>query len=142
MAQGVITSVKDPRKTSSRRHRPLSAAAREAGRPDPTVLATRWSIFAGDEDEAWEALFSWRGLRAPGRLEAVDPQELREKADELPRDEVLGQYSIVSTVAEIIDTYRPLCALGADIVTFQMASLDQPALIEMLGSEVLPALRG
>lgn len=141
-ADGVITSVKDPSTTRSDVVEPLRAAAAQAGRPDPTVLATRWSVFASNEDEAWEALYSWRGLRAPGRLEAVDPAELRERADEMPREEILGRYSIVSSPEEIVETYRPLCVdLGADIVTFQMASLDQPALIEMLGSEVLPALR-
>ena len=31
--------------------------------------------------------------------------------------------------------------LEADVVTIQMASLDQPGLIEMLGSKVLPRLR-
>jgi hypothetical protein len=31
--------------------------------------------------------------------------------------------------------------LDADIVAFQMAALDQPALIRMLGEEVLPELR-
>jgi hypothetical protein len=31
--------------------------------------------------------------------------------------------------------------LGADIVTIQMAALDQPELIRLLGSEVLPVLR-
>lgn len=142
MAQGVITSVKDPAETIEKVTDPLREAAAVAGRPDPTVLATRWSLFAADEEEAWEALFPWRGLRAPGRLEAVDPQELREKADELPREEVLGRYSLVHTVDEILDTYRPLADdLGADVVTFQMASLDQPALIEFLGREVLPRLR-
>jgi hypothetical protein len=81
-------------------------------------------------------------LRAPGRLEAVDPQELREKADQLPREEVLGRYSLVNNVDEVVDTYRPLVdELDADIVTIQMASLDQPALIEFLGAEVLPRLR-
>lgn len=142
MAQGVITSVKDPAETVEKVTDPLREAAAAAGRPDPTVLATRWSLFAADEDEAWEALFPWRGLRAPGRLEAVDPQELREKADELPREEVLGRYTLVHTVDEILDTYRPLADdLGADVITFQMASLDQPALIEFLGREVLPRLR-
>ncbi len=141
-AQGVITSVKDPAETIERVTDPLRAAAAAVGNPDPTVLATRWSLFAKDEDEAWEALYPWRGLRAPGRLEAVDPQELREKADRLPREEVLGRYSMVHTVEEIVDTYRPLVDdLGADVVTFQMASLDQPALIELLGREVLPLLR-
>ena len=142
MAQGVMTSVKDPAETIANVIDPLRTAAAEAGRPDPTVLATRWSIFASDEDEAWQALYSWRGLRAPGRLEAVDPQTLRELADEMPREEILGRYSMVDTVEEIVATYRPLVDdLGADIVTFQMASLDQPALIELLGTEVLPALR-
>jgi len=141
-AQGVVTSVKDPAETVTQVIEPLRAAASAAGRPDPTVLATRWSVFAADEDQAWKALVSWRGLRAPGRLEAVDPQTLRERADELPREEILGRYSLVDTVDEIVDVYRPLSAeLGADIVTFQMASLDQPALIELLGAEVLPRLR-
>jgi coenzyme F420-dependent glucose-6-phosphate dehydrogenase len=142
MAQGVITSVKDPAETVEKVIDPLRKAATEAGQPDPIVLATRWSIFAENEDEAWEALYSWRGLRAPGRLEAVDPQELREKADQLPREEVLGRYSLVNNVDEVVDTYRPLVdELNADIVTIQMASLDQPALIEFLGAEVLPRLR-
>ena len=140
--QGVITSVKDPDETRERVIEPLKAAAARAGRPEPVVLATRWSLFASSEDEAWQALHSWRGLRAPGRLEAVDPKDLREMADELPRDEVLGRYSIVDTVDHIVDVYRPLVEdLGADIVTFQMASLDQPELIRLLGSEVLPRLR-
>lgn len=142
MADGVITSVKDPADTIEKVVRPLREAAEEAGKSEPTVLATRWSIFAENEEEAWKALHSWRGLRAPGRLEAVDPRELREKADQLPRDEVLGRYTIVSTVDEVVDVYRPLVSeLGADVVTFQMASLDQPALIELLGSEVVPRLK-
>lgn len=142
-AQGVVTSVKDPAETMENVVGPLRVAASAAGNPDPTVLATRWSIFASNEEEAWEALFPWRGLRAPGRLEAVDPQTLRERADELPREEVLGRYSLVDNVDHIVDIYRPLVdQLGADIVTFQMASLDQPALIELLGTEVVPRLKG
>lgn len=141
-AQGVVTSVKDPADTTEQVIEPLRQAARDAGKPDPIVLATRWALFASDEDEAWKALFSWRGLRAPGRLEAVDPQTLRERADELPREEVLGRYTLVNTVDEIVETYRPLSeGLGADIVTFQMASVDQPALIDLIGNEVLPRLR-
>jgi G6PDH family F420-dependent oxidoreductase len=141
-AQGVITSVKDPAETIEKVIAPLKSAAEAEGRPEPTVLATRWSLFAADQDEAWDALYSWRGLRAPGRLEAVDPQTLRERADELPREEVLGRYNLVNTVGEIVDVYRPLVEdLEADIVTFQMASLDQPALIRLLGTEVLPRLR-
>lgn len=142
MAQGVITSVKDPAEAVERVIDPVRTAAADAGRPDPIILATRWSLFANNDEEAWEALFSWRGLRAPGRLDAVDPQTLRERADELPREEVLGRYSQVTSAEEIVAVYQPLVdELGADIVTFQMASLDQPALIGLLGAEVLPQLR-
>jgi coenzyme F420-dependent glucose-6-phosphate dehydrogenase len=81
-------------------------------------------------------------LRAPGRLEAVDPATLRERADEMPRSEVLERYTLVHDGAAIVDAYRPLITeLAADIVTFQMASLDQPGLIALLGKEVLPTLR-
>jgi coenzyme F420-dependent glucose-6-phosphate dehydrogenase len=141
-AEGIITSVKDPADTIERVVEPSRAAAEELGRPAPKILATRWSIKADNDDQAWEALYSWRGLRAPGRLEAVDPQTLRERADELPREEVLGRYSLVSTAEDIVETYRPLVEdLHADVVTIQMASLDQEGLIEMLGAEVLPELR-
>ncbi|CAN5885073.1 F420-dependent hydroxymycolic acid dehydrogenase [soil metagenome] len=142
LADGVITSVKDPAETIERVVEPLRTAATEAGHPEPTVLATRWSIWASNEDEAWDALYSWRGLRAPGRLEAVDPQTLRERADQLPREEVLGRYSLVASAPEIVAAYQPLIDdLGADIVTFQMASRDQEALIATLGRDVLPRLR-
>ena len=72
----------------------------------------------------------------------MDPQTLRERADALPREEVIGQYSVAANAGEVIDIYRPLIDdLDADVVTFQMASLDQERLIAMLGSEVLPELR-
>lgn len=142
LADGIITSVKDPADTVERVIEPAGQAAEAAGRPSPRLLATRWSVFAGDHEEAWEALHPWRGLRAPGRLEAVDPADLRERADHLPREEVLGRYSIVSDAAEIVETYRPLIEnCSADIVTLQMTSLDQESLIKMLGSDVLPSLR-
>ena len=141
-AEGIITSVKVPAETLERVVEPSREAAAAADRPAPKILATRWAIQAENEDEAWEALYSWRGLRAPGRLEAVDPQTLRERADELPREEVLGRYSLVSSAADIAEIYLPLVEeLNADVVTFQMASLDQEALIAMLGAEVLPRLR-
>jgi G6PDH family F420-dependent oxidoreductase len=142
LAQGVITSVKDVPETMEKVVIPVRGAADGAGRPEPVILATRWAVLAADEDEAWRALYPWRGLRAPGRLEAVDPADLRAMADELPREEILGRYPLVATPAEIIGIYQPLVLeLGADIVTIQMAALDQPELIRLLGSEVLPVLR-
>lgn len=141
-AEGIITSVKVPDDTRRQVIGPAGVAAAAAGRPAPRILATRWSLHAAGQADAWLALRSWRGLRAPGRLEAVDPQELRERADEMPRGEVMGRYAIVADAAAVVATYRPLVDdLGADIVAFQIASLDQEATIAMLGSEVLPALR-
>jgi coenzyme F420-dependent glucose-6-phosphate dehydrogenase len=142
-AQGIITSVKEPAATFERVITPAREAAAEANRPSPRILATRWALHAASEDEAWESLKSWRGLRAPGRLEAVDPQTLRERADELPREEVLGRYSIVADADDFVATYRELVDdVHADIVTFQVASLDQEATIRLIGTEVLPLLRG
>lgn len=142
MAHGVITSVKSPSGTRERVIDPAFAAAKEAGRKQPAVLATRWSIFAENDDDAWEALQAWRGLRAPGRLEAVDPMDLRQRADEMDRNEVLNLYSRVSNADEYVETYLPLVTdVRAEIVTIQTTSLDQEATIELLGKQVLPRLR-
>jgi len=139
LADGVVVSVKDPQET---RERVLTPAQEGGAAPDFTVCSTRWSVFAENDEQAWEVLKAWRGLRAPGRLEAVDPAELREKADNLPREEVLGRYSVVSTVDQLIDVYRPLVSdLGADVVGFQITSANQEETIHLLGAEVLPALR-
>lgn len=142
MAEGIITSVKVPAETMEKVIEPSRKAADAAGRPHPKISASRWTIFASSDDEAWETLGAWRGLRAPGRLEAVDPTELRVRADEMPRHEILERYSIVSTPEEIVEVYRPLIEeVNADAVTLQMTGPDQEALIAMLGKEVLPALR-
>lgn len=142
MADGIITSVKDPHVTKERVIAPALAAADEAERRHPMVLATRWSIFAQDDDEAWKALLAWRGLRAPGRLEAVDPLELRLRADQMPRHEVLERYSMVRSADDYVTTYLPLVEeIDADVIAIQTTSLDQEATIEMLGNDVLPRLR-
>ncbi|MDF1595510.1 MAG: TIGR03557 family F420-dependent LLM class oxidoreductase [Acidimicrobiia bacterium] len=137
LSDGVITSVKDPDETRRKVIDPLNAAGE-----GKTVIATRWALHARDADEAWDVLRPWRGLRAPGRLEAVDPADLRRRADLLPRTEVVGRYALAYEPAAIIDVYRPLVDdIGADVVTLQMASGDQEGLIALLGKEVLPELR-
>ncbi len=142
MADGIITSVKDPAVTKEKVIEPARRAAVEAQRRTPWVLATRWSIFAHSDDEAWEALQAWRGLRAPGRLNAVDPMELRIRADQMPRNEVLDQYSRVTSADDYVETYLPLVTeVDAKVVTIQTTSLDQESTIKMLGSDVLPRLR-
>jgi coenzyme F420-dependent glucose-6-phosphate dehydrogenase len=140
-ADGLITSVKKPEDTVANVIEPYRrAAAEHAG--SQLVLATRWTVLAGDEDEAWQALSSMRGLRAPGRLEAADPADLRYRADEMDRAEVLGSYTIVSEAAGLVEAYRPLVHdVGADIVSIQVLSDDPMATIRMIGDEVLPKLR-
>jgi coenzyme F420-dependent glucose-6-phosphate dehydrogenase len=141
-ADGLITSVKDPADTMERVITPFKEALAGSGRSKATIMATRWVVLAGSEDEAWRALDTMRGLRAPGRLEAVDPMVLRQRADEMDREDILGRYTIVSDVEEIVAAYAPLVTdVGADYVSIQIASTAPRAAIEMVGREVLPQLR-
>ncbi|MGH3278652.1 MAG: TIGR03557 family F420-dependent LLM class oxidoreductase [Trebonia sp.] len=140
-ADGLITSVKDPADTVAKVIGPYREAATGAGK-EHLVLATRWTVLAGDKEAAWKALSSMRGMRAPGRLEATDPQELRVKADEMDRDEVLASYAVVPDAEGLINAYRPLVTdVGADIVSIQVMSTDPMAAIELIGKQVLPELR-
>lgn len=141
-ADGLITSVKDPAETEARVLKPFREAAELAGKTDPPIMATRWVVLAQDDDEAWEALITMRGLRAPGRLEAVDPMVLRQRADEMDRAEILDKFTVVSEVEQLIAAYRPLVEqIGADYVSIQVASVDPDATIDLIGRDVLPALR-
>jgi coenzyme F420-dependent glucose-6-phosphate dehydrogenase len=136
--EGIITSVKDPADTVADIIEPFQESHGRHG----TVMATRWVVLAGDTDEAWEALGSMRGLRAPGRLEEVDPAVLRERADAMDRTEILDKYTVVPDAAALIDAYRPLVNdVGADVVSIQVAATDPLKAIELIGSEVLPELK-
>jgi coenzyme F420-dependent glucose-6-phosphate dehydrogenase len=140
--EGIITSVKQPEVTFERVIDPGRAAAAEAGKPTPEIIASRWSIRAENDEEAWTTLGAWRGLRAPGRLEAVDPMDLRIRADEMPREEILAMYSIVHTPDDYVEVYAPLITeVHANTVTIQTTSVNQEDTIAMLGADVLPMLR-
>jgi coenzyme F420-dependent glucose-6-phosphate dehydrogenase len=140
-ADGLITSVKEPASAVEKVINPYREAAASRG-ASTTVMATRWVVLAADDDEAWEALSPMRGLRAPGRLEVSDPMILRQRADEMHRDEILRQYMIVRDLEELADAYRPLVDdVGADYVAIQVASVAPEAAIEQIGSQVLPELR-
>ncbi len=141
-AGGLITSVKDPAETVANVIAPFHVAFAGTDRTGARIMATRWVILAGDDDEAWEALTAMRGLRAPGRLEAVDPMVLRQRADEMDRDEILSRYAVVADAEQLIAAYAPLVTeVGADIVSVQVASPNPTATIEMNGRDVLPELR-
>ncbi|HET7028560.1 MAG TPA: TIGR03557 family F420-dependent LLM class oxidoreductase [Candidatus Limnocylindrales bacterium] len=137
-ADGLIVSVKDPAEAIEKSIAPFKAAGGE-GR---TIVATRWCVYAEDPEEGWEALKPMRGLRAPGRLEAVDPMDLRIRADEMPREEIFGKYAFADDVDRLVDVYRPLVeAVGADYVSIQVACVDPMESIRLIGREVLPRLR-
>ncbi len=142
MTDGIITSVRSPAETIRHVVEPAAEAAKKAGRSSPPIMATRWCIYAGDEDEAWQALQPWRGLRVEGRLHATDPAELRRRADAMPRSEVINSFRLAATPAELVEEYEPLITeLRAQAVVLQTTSTNQPALIKTLGEEVLPRLR-
>lgn len=137
MADGVMTSVKDMAQAQERVIDPMRKE-----NANGTLVTTRWVVFAGDDDEAWQVLKPSRGLRAPNRLTAVDPADLREWADSAPRSDVLEKFARASVVEEIINHYRPLVDdLHADIVGMQVASMNPEETIALLGREVLPVLR-
>jgi coenzyme F420-dependent glucose-6-phosphate dehydrogenase len=138
-ADGLIISVKDPKDAQTNIITPAKEKAKEK---QFIVSSSRWTVFARDENEAWEALLPWRGLRAPSRDHAVDPEDLQKEADTLPRSEILSRYTRVSSPQEYVDAYKPLVTeLSSDIVCIQTTSLNQEELITMLGKEVLPKLR-
>jgi coenzyme F420-dependent glucose-6-phosphate dehydrogenase len=140
--EGLFTSVKDPKETLERVIEPFTSAAKARGRTDPHIVATRWVVLASDADEAWQALGSMRGLRAPGRDSVTDPAVLRERADAMDRAEILGKYTIVDGADALVEAYKPLVTdVGARYVSVQVASLDPSVTIRMLGAEVLPRLR-
>ena len=141
LADGLVVSVKVPAEAREQVIEPCFAAAREAGRPRPALVAQRWSILARTEDEAWQALAAWRGLRVEGRLDEVDPSVLRARADGMDRREIIGKYAWARTLEDLVQVYRPLVEVGADVITLQVTSVDQSATIRRLGEEVLPALR-
>jgi G6PDH family F420-dependent oxidoreductase len=141
-ADGVIVSVKNPADALEKIIVPAGEKARAANR-QTTVTASRWTVFAKDKTEAWEALKPWRGLRAPSRDTTFDPEALQKEADSLDRDEVLSKYTVVSDAAAYITAYKALIeTVHADTVVIQTtAASNQEALIGMLGKDVIPYLK-
>ena len=141
-ADGIITSVRNTDDTLRLVVAPANEAASEADRPRPVLIATRWCVYAGDEDEAWEALLAWRGLRVEGRLAEVDPAVLRSRADSMQRGDIIKMFQVAANPDELVDRYAPLITdLDARAVVIQTTSTNQPETIRMIGEEVLPRLR-
>ena len=141
-ADGLMISVKNPDEAYEKVINPSMQKSQELGNSKLRVHTYRWTMFADNDEDAWESLKSWRGLRAPNRLQELDPMVLRETADSLDREELMSKFSRAGTVDELMDIYKPLVDdFESEIVTIQISSINQEKTIELLGKELLPKLK-
>ena len=141
-ADGLMISVKDPKDSYERVIDPAKEKTAELKKQDMSVHTYRWTMFADNDDDAWTALRSWRGLRAPSRLQQLDPEALRIEADSFPKEEIMGKFSKATTIDDLVNIYSPLVDdFDSDIVTIQISSINQEETIKLLGKELLPKLR-
>lgn len=136
-ADGVIVSVKDVEDALQKVINPAKVKNQNI-----KIVASRWSVYAKNSNEAFEALKAWRGLRASSRNTVTDPLILQNEADKLSQKEILDRYSFVSSAKGFLNAYRPLIeVLHADVIVIQTTALNQKALIRFLGKEVVPNLK-
>tara|TARA_Y100000748_G_scaffold119297_1_gene100095 strand:- start:348 stop:1328 length:981 start_codon:yes stop_codon:yes gene_type:complete len=141
-ADGLMISVKDPKDSYERVIDPAKQRSNELNKDNLSIHTYRWTMFAENDDDAWTALRSWRGLRAPSRLQQLDPEALRIEADSFPKEEIMAKFSKASTIDDLVEIYSPLVnEFDSDIVTIQISSIDQEETIKLLGRELLPKLR-
>jgi len=141
-ADGLMISVKDPKDSYERVIDPAKQRSSEMNKDNLSIHTYRWTMFAENDEDAWTALRSWRGLRAPSRLQQLDPEALRIEADSFPKEEIMAKFSKASTIDDLVEIYSPLVnEFDSDIVTIQISSIDQEETIKLLGKELLPKLR-
>jgi coenzyme F420-dependent glucose-6-phosphate dehydrogenase len=141
MTDGVIASVKSVDDTNERVIAPLRESAKSSGRPDPKLICSHWTVRGASDDEAWEALKPWRGLRAPSRLKATDPATLRGESDGMERSEVLERYTRVHSADDYVRVYGAIVReLAPDIIGIQTTSTNQEDTLRMMADEVVPEL--
>ncbi|MHB8443316.1 MAG: TIGR03557 family F420-dependent LLM class oxidoreductase [Patescibacteria group bacterium] len=139
---GIITSVKKIEDTKTNVINPAEKQAESNNELLKSIFATKWSVYAHNKEDAFKSLLAWRGLRVPSRDIESDPEMLEKEADNLSIDEILNNYSIVSSSEQYIDLYKPLIKeLHANYVAIQTTSLNQIDLIKMLGDKVVPELK-
>ncbi len=141
-SDGIIVSVKNPHESLEKIINPYIKEATEKNKI-PEIVTTRWTIFAKNKEDAFKAISPWRGLRAPQRHLARDPEHLQEKADSMETEDILSRYTLVKNPDDYIRAYSPLISqLKADTVVIQTTSSgNQKDLIRLLGKHVLPALK-
>ena len=132
-ADGLMISVKDPKDSYERVIDPAKQKSNELNKDNLSIHTYRWTMFAENDDDAWTALRSWRGLRAPSRLQQLDPEALRIEADSFPKEEIMAKFSKASTIDDLVEIYSPLVnEFDSDIVTIQISSIDQEETIKLL----------
>jgi len=102
--------------------------------------------WAPSEDEALEQARKWKGAQPKDHYTADwhEPQKMYEHGEQEISDEEFAQNIVAaSDPEEIQDRLRELEQLGATVLVLQNNSAAHvERAIEVLGSEVLPALRG
>jgi len=141
-ADGLMISVKDPKTAYENVIEPARLKTKELKKDEMSIHTYRWTMFAESDEDAWTALRSWRGLRAPNRLNELDPEALRIEADSFPKEEIMSKFSRASSIAELENIYKPLVEeFNSEIITIQISSINQEETIKLLGNELLPKLR-
>ncbi len=142
-SDGIIVSVKNEEESLQRVVNPFKVEAKVKNKQKAKIIATRWSVFAKNTDEAYKALKPWRGLRAPDRDLANDPANLQLAADNLNRQDIVERFTVINKIEDYIKDYSTLITkLNADMVVIQTTSIShQQELIKNLGKTVIPELK-
>ena len=121
-------------------------ARRKAGHDDDGEIVFQALVSWAETDaEALEQARKWKGAQPPDHY--TDdwhlPQEMYEHGEREVSDEEFAQNIIAASQPEaFVERLRELEQLGATVITLQNNSAADPVrALELLGSEVLPALR-
>jgi coenzyme F420-dependent glucose-6-phosphate dehydrogenase len=120
-------------------------AWREAG-GDGEIVFQALVSWAPSDDEAVEQARKWKGAQPPDHFTADwhEPRKMYEHGEREVTDEEFAQNIIAaSDPEEIVERLREFEKLGATVITLQNNSAgNTEKAIEVLGEQVLPALRG
>ena len=122
-------------------------ARHKAGRDgDGEIVFQSLVSWASSDDAALEAARKWKGAQPPDHFTADwhEPRRMYEHGEQEVSDEEFAQNIIaLSDPSEIQERLRELEQLGGTVVTLQSNSgKHAERAIEVIGGEVLPALRG
>jgi coenzyme F420-dependent glucose-6-phosphate dehydrogenase len=122
-------------------------ARRRAGRRgDGEIVFQALVSYASSDEEAIEAARKWKGAQPPDHYTSDwhRPREMYEHGEQEMDDREFAQNIIAASDPEAVQgRLRELERLGATVIVLQNnSSADPERAIEVLGREVLPALRG